>query len=271
MIRKLHFISGLPRSGSTLLCALLRQNPRFHAAMTSPVAALCGALHPRMCGGEFDVFFDDARRSSLLRGVFDAYYAGFAEGRVVFDTNRSWTGRSALLGELYPQSRIICCVRDVGWIIDSIERMLSKNPLQLSRMFDFKPGTSVYGRVETLMNSDAGLIGLAWSALREAWVGPHAQRLIVVQYDTLVKRPQYTLERLYAELGEEPFVHDLNRVEYDEPEYDAHIGMPGLHKVREQVAFESRQPSIPPDLFAKYASASFWSKPELNTRGVTLL
>jgi sulfotransferase len=27
----LHFISGLPRSGSTLLAALLRQNPFLHA------------------------------------------------------------------------------------------------------------------------------------------------------------------------------------------------------------------------------------------------
>ena len=35
----LHFISGLPRSGSTLLSALLRQNPRVHAAMTSPVGS----------------------------------------------------------------------------------------------------------------------------------------------------------------------------------------------------------------------------------------
>lgn len=32
-----HFISGLPRSGSTLLAAILRQNPRFLAATTSPV------------------------------------------------------------------------------------------------------------------------------------------------------------------------------------------------------------------------------------------
>lgn len=40
-----HLISGLPRSGSTLLAALLRQNPRFHAAMSSPVASLLnGAL-----------------------------------------------------------------------------------------------------------------------------------------------------------------------------------------------------------------------------------
>ena len=41
---KLHFISGLPRSGSTLLAGILRQNPRFHAAMTGPVGSLFGAL-----------------------------------------------------------------------------------------------------------------------------------------------------------------------------------------------------------------------------------
>jgi sulfotransferase len=33
----LHFIAGLPRSGSTLLVALLRQNPRFAARISSPV------------------------------------------------------------------------------------------------------------------------------------------------------------------------------------------------------------------------------------------
>jgi len=36
----IHFIAGLPRSGSTLLAGILRQNPRFHAAMTSPVGAM---------------------------------------------------------------------------------------------------------------------------------------------------------------------------------------------------------------------------------------
>ncbi|MEM5734156.1 sulfotransferase, partial [Shewanella algae] len=40
MARRFHFISGLPRSGSTLLSAILRQNPRFSAGMSSPVAML---------------------------------------------------------------------------------------------------------------------------------------------------------------------------------------------------------------------------------------
>ena len=46
MQKVVHFISGLPRSGSTLLAAILRQNPRFHAGMSSPVASLFMALQP---------------------------------------------------------------------------------------------------------------------------------------------------------------------------------------------------------------------------------
>ena len=51
---KYHFISGLPRSGSTLLAAILRQNPRFHAGMTSPVGSLfSGMLQQFAAGTEF--------------------------------------------------------------------------------------------------------------------------------------------------------------------------------------------------------------------------
>ena len=52
----IHFISGLPRSGSTLLAALLRQNPRFEAGMSGPLAGLFGALLGEMSArNEFSV------------------------------------------------------------------------------------------------------------------------------------------------------------------------------------------------------------------------
>ncbi|EUA91313.1 sulfotransferase [Mycobacterium ulcerans] len=47
-MKAIHFISGLPRSGSTLLAALLRQNPRFQAGMSGPLAGLFGALLDEM-------------------------------------------------------------------------------------------------------------------------------------------------------------------------------------------------------------------------------
>jgi sulfotransferase len=269
---KLHVISGLPRSGSTLLCAVLRQNRRFTAAMTSPVVSLVNALLPRMSrGNEFAEFFDDEKRRSILRGVFGSYYGTVPLGNVVFDTNRTWTGKAALLADLYPEARIICCVREVGWIIDSVERMLRRNPLQVSRMFSFQPGSSVYGRIETLMNSETGVIGLAWSSLREAWFSENAKKLILIDYDKLVREPEGTMRRLYEELGEPLFQHDFDHVVYDEPDYDASMGMPGLHQVQEKVEYQKREPCIPPDIFARYSSTGFWLKPEMNRRGAVIL
>lgn len=240
--------------------------------MTTPVAALTSTLQQKMASGaEFASFYTEQRRRALFRGVFDAYYSDVPPDRIVFDTNRTWTGRLAWLAHLYPDCRVICCIREVGWIIDSIEKMLARNPLYVSRIFDSKPGGSVYSRVEMLMNSDKGLIGQPWSMLREAWFGEQAKRLVLVPYEQLARHPAAIMRQLYEELGEPPFEHDFDNVVYDEPDYDEDLGMPGMHSVHPKVEFRQRHPIIPPDLFAKYAETSFWSRPELNPRQVRVL
>lgn len=233
------------------------------------MAAMVMAAHTQMCGGEFATFFNDENRADILRGLFSSYYIN--SNQTVFDTNRSWTGRLPLLTTLFPKSRMICCVRELSWIVDSLERQLAKHPLQLSMMYGYKPDTSVYSRVEMLMNPESGLIGTSWSSLNEAWFGELAKRLIVIPYDHLATDPKSVISRLYAELGMEPFEHDFDNVSYSESEFDQHIGMPGLHDVAKEVTFTMRQPSIPPDLFNKYNNTAFWKSPDLNPRGVTVL
>jgi sulfotransferase len=100
---RLHFISGLPRSGSTLLAALLRQNPRFSAGMSSPVHALFRAmLNETSARNEGSVFIDNDIRKRLLAAVFEACYAEAAPETVIFDTNRGWTTKLPPLVELVP-------------------------------------------------------------------------------------------------------------------------------------------------------------------------
>jgi sulfotransferase len=258
MTRRIHFISGLPRAGSTLLAAVLRQNPRFHAAMTSPVAWLTFTLRPEMSApAQFASAFDDDRRRAMLRGLFDAYYAGI-EREVIFDTNRVWTGNLALLADLHPQARVICCVREVNWIIDSIERLVQANPLQTARIFPADDGKTVFSRVERLMHPEIGLIGAAWSNLRQAWFGEHADRLLLVSYEGFVQDPRGAIDAIYRALGEPSFAHDCNAVSYDAAEYDAELGMPGLHRVRPRIERATRAPIIPPEIFKKFASMAFW-------------
>jgi sulfotransferase len=268
-----HFISGLPRSGSTLLSAILRQNPSFSAGVTSPVASLFSAVLPRMSGAsEFAPFYTDERRYHLLRSIFHAYHdPELRHERIVFDTNRGWTARLALINKLFPEARVICCVRDVPWVIDSVERMVRRNPAHVSRIFNNKVSQNMYGRVESLMDSEQGLIGLAWSSLREAWFGEHAEKLIVVRYESLIREPIKVMARLYELLGESPHTHDFENVTYAEDEYDLYLGMPDLHTVMRRVEFVERSTVLPPDIFMKYTDTNFWDNGKLNIRGVPIL
>jgi sulfotransferase len=272
MIRCIHAISGLPRSGSTLLAALLRQNPAFVAGMTTPMFMLVNTFLDQVSPGrEFSNFFDEDRRVSMLRSMFDGYYGAAASGKIVFDTNRSWPPRSAILQRIYPTSRIICCVRDVGWILDSFERVLRESPLHVSRIFLPKPATNVYSRAQYLLNPETGLVGLAWHAMREAWFGPDASRLIVVRYDSLVANPKAAMDRLYDFLGEPRFEHDFGNVVYDQADYDDELGLPGMHRVRARVEPNRRSPGIPPELFSQFSGMSFWSQSSENPNGVIVL
>ena len=254
-----HFISGLPRSGSTLLSGILLQNPRFHAGMTSPVGSLCTAVLGQVsAGSEFAPVVGRDKRKALLRGLFDAYY-GDVGRPVVFDTNRSWCARMPLVRDLFPQAKVIACVRNVAWIMDSFERMYRADPYEHTRLFGAAGARgTVYSRLEGLAQHDQ-TVGHAWSALRDAFYGEHASSLLVVDYELLARAPAKVMRLVYEFLGEPYFEHDFDNVEYDAEEFDAQLGAPGLHKVKSQVKFSPRPTVIPPDLFDRFNQMSFWN------------
>ena len=259
---KLHFISGLPRSGSTLLAGILRQNPRFHAAMTSPVGTLFSVMLNTMgAQNETALFIDDQQKKDLLSAIFEAYYRPQAEKAVVFDTNRAWCARLPALLSIFPDAKVICCVRSVAWIMDSIERLVRKNAFEPSRLFaSADERATVFSRVEALAHRDR-MVGFAWSALKEAYYGEHGRSLLILEYDILAQRPAETMQLIYQFLDEPAFAHDLDAVEYAEPAFDAQLATPGLHTVKRKVAFEPRRTVLPPDLFNKYTALSFWRDP----------
>ena len=185
----IHFISGLPRSGSTLLSAILGQNPRFDAGITGPVGSLVEAMLRNMSmSNETAVFITDRQREALLRAVFAARYGDVPAEHVVFDTNRLWCTKLPLIAALFPQARVIGCVRDVPWVLDSIERLVRKNNFQPSGIFNFEPGGTVYSRAEALGGA-GGMVGYAFNALREPFFGEQTDRLMLLTYETLTADP----------------------------------------------------------------------------------
>jgi sulfotransferase len=267
----MHFISGLPRSGSTLLSAILSQNPRFQAGMSGPVAGLVRSLLEQMSGkNEFSVFIDDAQRERLLRAVFDSYYAD-TTADVVFDTNRDWCARLPLLKTLNPQAKVIACVRHMPWVIDSIECLVRRNVFQPSSIFNYLTGGTVYSRADAVAGGD-GLVGFAYNALKEGYFGTDAPgRLMLVQYDTLTNDPARAIAAIYDFIGEPAFAHDFSNIVFDAEVFDRRAGTPGLHKVRSRVAAQERPTVLPPDLFRRFENDAFWRDPVLRREGIPII
>ncbi len=270
--RKFHFISGLPRAGSTLLAAILNQNPRLHAGMTSPVADILGVVVAEMSAkNDFSFAISDQQRIAVLRGLVENFYAAAPAPEVLFDTSRLWCGRMQLLGTLFPESKVIACVRPLQWVMDSMERLVRAQPVNVSKVFRFDTNTTVYSRVQALADP-RGMVGFAFQAIKDAFYGRYAPgHLLLLSYDTLTHAPEKSMRAVYEFLGEPYFEHDFENLEYNASEFDARVGMTGLHTVRRKLEAVEREPILPREIFNRYVSESFWLDPRNNLGKVPIV
>lgn len=255
MNKNFHFITGLPRSGSTLLSAILKQNPRFHSSITDPLATLVkGVIETSQEGPGMKSEVPIQRRKNLVEGLFNGFYKDI-DSPVIFNTNRAWTLLTPQIKELYPSSKMIVCVRDINWILDSFEVAHRKNPLSTNTVTGGLSGT-VYSRVETLMD-EKGIVGFPYIGIKQAITSNEKSMLMLVEYNQLCKTPEQMLKSIYNFIGEDYFEHDFNNVEGSWDEYDAEIGIK-LHQVKRKVEFTQRQFILPPDILQKYTNMEVW-------------
>ncbi len=215
------------------------------------------------------IFISDAQRRRILTTLVDAFYADADPGAVIFDTSRIWCALLPAVAELFPESRVICCVRNPAWILDSIERNVQRNPFGAQKMFSWDSKGNVYSRMEALTGKD-GFVKRSIGNLRQAWFSDRASQLLAVRYDSLTAKPAETLHSIYQAVGEPAFAHNFNSVEYDEPKYDEGMGFPGFHRVSGPVRINNRETILPPELFRQHDNC-FWDEPSQNPRRVQIL
>ena len=228
--------------------------------MSGPLAGLLGALLGEMIArNNFPAFIDDAQRRRILRGLFDDFYAD-CDDEVIFDTSRAWRAWMPAIAQLFPDAKVIACVRELPWVIDSIERLIQRNVFSPSSIFNYDAGGTVYIRANGVAGQN-GMVGASLDALKQACYGAHKDRLLLVQYETLTSDPPKTLHALYAFLDEPEFEHDFEHIDYDVTEFDDRAGTPGLHTVGSTVQAQPRETLLPPDLFKRFVNDAFWCDP----------
>ena len=268
----IHFISGLPRAGSTLLSAILRQNPRFRAGMTGPVGSLVDAMLRNMSmSNETSIFITDAQRKALLQGIFAAYYADMPKDDVVFDTNRIWCARLPLLTELFP-ARQGDLLRSRHSLDPGLHRAADPQE-QVSAVghLQFRAGRhGVFARRRTGRPQRHGRLCLECAArglLRRADRLPAGADLRDADQPARNRRSR----RSTTSSARRRSTHDFNNIEFDAEEFDRRLGTPGLHRSAARCNRPGATPCCRGDLVRKYENDAFWRDPARNPYNVKVI
>jgi sulfotransferase len=214
-------------------------------------------------GSESNHLIDENRRRQLLRSLFNSYYDN-VKPSTVFDTNRIWTSKTALLKELYPQTKIICCVRDLPWILDSFERISAKNSLYNTSLTDNEANQTVTTRCDALMDvKKEGQVVKPYFFLEEGLL-MNPDMIMLVEYESLCKKPESVLREIYEFINKPYYDHDFKNVEYENEVYDNSLNMKSLHTVRKEITWKERTSILPKSVWEKYGGKEFWRSPVSN-------
>jgi len=233
----LHFISGLPRTGSTLLVNLLGQNPAHHVSGTSGLVHLFLAVTQRwtQCR-EFQAQGLGAVKgqvSGALRGMLHGYYdQPLSAGRVVFDKSRGWLDFIEPLEQALGEPvKVIVPVRDVRSIVASFEKIYRRRGIghRYTEPIHDALVRTVEGRAEHALRTDQ-VTGRGIARLRDA-LQRCPDRMLIVPYERLTEAPVAAMDRIHAFLGLSPFEYKPGHVEQVTAEDDEVIGQ-DLHTIR---------------------------------------
>lgn len=249
----LHGISGLPRSGSTLLCNILAQNPRFYTTQTSGMLDVLFGVRNQWDGliemRAMDAKLSERRKLAVLRGIMASFYADVAQP-VVFDKSRGWLAHIEMLEALLERpARILVPVRDLRDVLASFEKLYratSATRQLAAEGANYLAFQTVEQRLEYWSRYDQP-VGLAYNRIKDALQRGWRDRLFFVEYDKLCRAPERTLRDIYAFLDEPWFEHDFEHVEQVTWEDDTVHGFaPGaLHGIRSVVRPQPAQwPSV---------------------------
>jgi sulfotransferase len=267
--KNFYFMSGLPRSGSTLLSSILNQNPKFYSGPSSPVVGTMIALENQFSNDELFLGYPKPEQAKqIIASILPQYYSDRQEP-AIFDKNRSWTVRmNYIFGYFDIQPKVICPVRDTAEILTSFISMMKRNPYEVNGKINFIDEMLVKNNIPLtddnrceFIASPNGILGQSVEGLRMALMGGYENSIHLVEYRDLVNNPKETVEKIYEFLGEELFEHDFNKLNNINRENDAQIyGFSDMHDVRPTLESVSKNPEdiLSPKILEKCKNTEFW-------------
>jgi len=270
--KKFAFLSGLPRSGGTLLSSILDQNPMIHCAANTRLPDMMSSLD-QMASSTIDCYsYRDSKikvLNPMVYSVLEAFYSDRSENFII-DKSREWPlpQNFELLKRILPyEPKIIITVRDIIQILASFINLIHKNSnntsfvdleINSNQNFNFYRDLDEI-RCDVLMKPN-GLIDRALYGVTIAKRSNQLNNFYFVEYEDLVKNTSGTIDGIYDFLKIKSFKHNYENIFNKFSEKDEMYGLLGMHEVREKISLSNIDPFkiLSSYTIQKYSRMEFW-------------
>ena len=249
MQKTLHFLSGIPRSGSTVLAAILNQNPLTHVSTTSGLVhaldGLANTWHNAVLLNENDT--SRTKLAATMRGTIDAFYQDIKKP-IIIDKSRGWpipTIMQAMSHVLDHSPKIVATVRSIPDCAASFIRVARPTDLD-----DFIASGQLMEHLKA-----------AYISLQNGYqFAP--DNFLFVEYEDLIRDPKTELARIHEFLDLPDFDYDFKNIDgstVSEDDENIH-GYVGMHDIKPVLAKQHN--TNPKDLlkhhYNTFCQPEFW-------------
>lgn len=265
MIKNFVMLSGLPRSGSTVLSSMLNQHTDIHATTTSPIADLLIDINiqwPNISQALRNPHVN--QHTNIIRGALTGAMEHISEP-VIVDKNRLWPRCGDFMEPVLGyKPKIICTVRDIPDILASYILLIEKNNHKVTfvdeSIVELGLPINNKNRCKVLWEK---YVQHPYTSLRIGY-GANNVELLFVEYADIVENGQSTVDRICDFIGVNRYTLSTTTLQPMEENDQFHGGMDGLHHIRPVLAKTSPSPEkvIGHELTNYYRSlrAEFWRK-----------
>lgn len=250
MKKKFYFLSGLPRSGSTLLSAILNQNPKIYCSPTSGLVEIMGTTLSTWYSKINEIQGrDNTELFRLLSGLIYSKYEKI-EKPIIIDKSRSWAASQTIKTMskvLEGDVKIIATVRSVPECAASFIRLTKPKNTE-----DFLLNSQVINHLK-----------YSYFTLHDGFT-KYPDSFIFIDYDDLVNNPKKELDRIHKFLNLDTFEYSFENIESSiVKENDEEVwNIPNLHDIKPRVEkqnfYDCEQ--ILGELYDEFDQEKFWVK-----------
>lgn len=266
-MKEFYFISGLPRSGSTLLCNILSQNPEL---FVSKATSGCHDILFNIRNQWDNIIehqaegIDYNQLKRVLQSVLNNYHT--TNSNIIIDKGRGWLSLIEMIEFILDtKCKIIVPVRNINEILASFEKLWRHTTGKTQWVFekeDYFRSQTVAGRCEIWASANQP-IGLAYNRVKDTVSRGLVDRLLFVEMDELTANPAQSLKRIYDFIGKNYFSHNFNQIEQVTKEDDVNVHrIENLHTIRHRVEPVPHQSIeiLGLELSQKYSNLEIWRK-----------